>query len=369
VFEQVWGAFGLNFYDPNMHGKNWEDLFKLYYPYAERARSISDIEQIVNEMIGDVNASHTGFYPRAQRVKPRPPRAYLGLEFDYSQVLEEGIPIKVVYPQSRLADYYHIQNGDILLAIDGALITPYSSLDKLLAGKAGKLIKLLILKEGQKIDAELNGLTWSEQRKLYYDYKTERSKKIVKELTQDRIGYVHIPAMGNTDYENFRREVFRDNADKEALIIDVRGNSGGHIHDKLISMLNQRYYAYSTSRRYSGKLNPEPRGIWAKPTILLVDEHSFSDGEIFPTVYQELKLGKIVGQPTSGSVIGTWEFRLLDGSSMRLPGSGWYRLDGTNMEGNGVQPDIVVENKPEDIIAGKDAQLLRAIEEILKELN
>jgi len=100
-----------------------------------------------------------------------------------------------------------------------------------------------------------------------------------------------------------------------------------------------------------------------------VDEHSFSDGEIFPTVYQELKLGKIVGQPTSGSVIGTWEFRLLDGSSMRLPGSGWYRLDGTNMEGNGVQPDIVVENKPEDIIAGKDAQLLRAIEEILKELN
>ena len=100
MFEQVWGAFGLNFYDPNMHGKNWEDLFKLYYPYAERARSISDIEQIVNEMIGDVNASHTGFYPRAQRVKPRPPRAYLGLEFDYSQVLEEGIPIKVVYPQS-----------------------------------------------------------------------------------------------------------------------------------------------------------------------------------------------------------------------------------------------------------------------------
>jgi tricorn protease len=203
---------------------------------------------------------------------------------------------------------------------------------------------------------------------LHYNDKIDKNKKLVRELTQDRIGYVHIPAMGNQDYENFRREVFRDNADKEALIIDVRGNSGGHIHDKLISMLNQRYYAYSSSRRYSGKLNPEPRGIWAKPTILLVDEHSFSDGEIFPTVYQELKLGKIVGQPTSGSVIGTWEFRLLDGSSMRLPGSGWYRLDGTNMEGNGVQPDILVENKPEELIAGKDSQLLKAIEEILKEL-
>lgn len=368
VFEQVWGVFGLNFYDPNMHNKNWEEMFKLYYPYAERARSIADIEQIVNEMIGDVNASHTGFYPRSEKVKPLPPRAYLGLEFDYSQILDKGILIKLVYPQSRLADYYHIQNGDILLAIDGTFITPYSSIDKLLAGKAGKHIKLLILKQGQMIEAELNGLTWSEQRRLHYNDKIDKNKKLVRELTQDRIGYVHIPAMGNQDYENFRREVFRDNADKEALIIDVRGNSGGHIHDKLISMLNQRYYAYSTSRRYSGKLNPEPRGIWAKPTILLVDEHSFSDGEIFPTVYKELKLGKIVGQPTSGSVIGTWEFRLLDGSSMRLPGSGWYRLDGTNMEGNGVQPDILVENKPEDIIAGKDAQLLLAIEEILKEL-
>ncbi|MCB5245660.1 MAG: DPP IV N-terminal domain-containing protein [Candidatus Cloacimonetes bacterium] len=369
VFEQVWGAFGLNFYDPNMHNKNWNEMFQLYYPYAERARSIADIEQIVNEMIGEVNASHTGFYPRPEKTKSRPPQAYLGLELDYYQALDRGIVIKMVYPHTRLADYYQIQSGDTLLAIDGTYITPYSSVDKLLEGKAGKRINLSILQKGKIISAELNGLTWSEQRRLHYNYKIEKNKKLVRELTQDRIGYVHIPAMGNNDYENFRREVFRDNADKEALIIDVRSNSGGHIHDKLISMLNQKYYAYSSSRRYSGKLNPEPRGIWAKPTILLVDEHSFSDGEIFPTVYQELKLGKIVGQPTSGSVIGTWEFRLLDGSSMRMPGSGWYRLDGTNMEGNGVQPDIIVENKPEDIIAGKDAQLLYAIEEILKELH
>ncbi len=102
---------------------------------------------------------------------------------------------------------------------------------------------------------------------------------------------------------------------------------------------------------------------------MLVDENSFSDGEIFPIIYKELNLGKVVGMPSSGAVIGTWEYELIDGSSMRMPGSGWYKLDGTNMEGTGAMPDIIVENTPNDIIAGRDPQLLRAIEEILREIE
>jgi len=188
-------------------------------------------------------------------------------------------------------------------------------------------------------------------------------------MTQGKVGYIHIPSMGSRDYDNFFRDLFRDNADKEALIIDVRGNTGGHIHDRIISLLNKTPYAYSTSRRYSQERIQEPRRAWTRPSIVLVDEGSFSDGEIFPTVYQELKLGKLVGMPSSGSVIGTWEYELMDGSSMRLPGSGWYRMDGTNMEGNGVVPDILVEISPEDKIAGRDTQLLRAIEEIMKDIR
>ncbi len=369
VFEEVWGVFGLNFYDPNMHGQNWQALYDLYHPYARRARSIEDISTIVNEMIGDVNASHTGFYPRRESSTPRGGQpAWLGVEFDQSEILPHGIRLLTVYPTSRLAMLYGIKAGAVLTHVDGIQITRATSLDSLLADKTGKRIRLRFVAEGEEKIAVTDGLSWSENRALYQVYKIGRSRAEVDELTGGRVGYVHIPAMGDSDFENFQRELFRDNADKEALIIDVRGNTGGHVHDQIISLLSKQPYAYSTSRRYSGQQNQEPRRSWTRPSIVLADENSFSDGEIFPTVYQELKLGKVVGKPSSGSVIGTWQYYLLDGSSMRLPGSGWYKLDGTNMEGTGVRPDIVVEISPEDEIAGRDTQLRRAIAEILKEL-
>ncbi|MDP2172297.1 MAG: S41 family peptidase [Candidatus Cloacimonadaceae bacterium] len=123
----------------------------------------------------------------------------------------------------------------------------------------------------------------------------------------------------------------------------------------------------TAAERLSNIRNPSASGN--RPSIVLVDERSFSDGEIFPILYQELKLGKVVGIPSSGAVIGTWEYQLLDGSSMRMPGSGWYKLDGTNMEGSGAIPDIIVENSPNDIISERDNQLIRAIEEIIRDLK
>ena len=369
VFEEVWSRFGLNFYDPNMHGRNWQQQYELYHPFAQKARSISDIATIVNEMIGDVNSSHTGFYPRRDKSDPSRQQAWLGVELDYATRLPAGIRIGKVYPASRLATLYNIKAGDIITSIDGVDITSRTPVDSLMLDKVGKRITLGYISNGVKKSAVLTGLNWSENRRLFYDNQVETSKATVREMTQGRVGYIHIPSMGSRDYDNFFRDLFRDNADKEALIIDVRGNTGGHIHDRIISLLNKTPYAYSTSRRYSQERIQEPRRAWTRPSIVLVDEGSFSDGEIFPTVYQELKLGKLVGMPSSGSVIGTWEYGLMDGSSMRLPGSGWYRMDGTNMEGNGVVPDILVEISPEDKIAGRDTQLLRAIEEIMKDIR
>ncbi|MGC9362035.1 MAG: S41 family peptidase, partial [Candidatus Syntrophosphaera sp.] len=369
VFEQAWGVFGLNFYDPQMHGRDWHAMFELYHPYAEEARSIEDIAFIMDEMIGDVNASHTGFYPRREGASTAKQTAYLGVEFDYGRVLDEGVKIRLAYPTSKLASYYGMKAGDIITHIDEVRITATTPVDSLLMDKTGDQIHLRYTSDGVPGEATVTGLSYYEQRQLYYQYDVSRKKKTVSELTDGRIGYVHIPGMGNQDYENFRGELFRENADKEALIIDVRGNHGGHVHDQIIDLIDKKPYAWSTSRRYSGERHLEPRRAWMRPTIVLVDEGSFSDGEIFPTVYQELELGKVVGQPSSGSVIGTWQYELLDGSSMRMPGSGWYRLDGTNMEGNGVMPDILVEISPEDKIAGKDTQLLRAIEEILSEIE
>ncbi len=369
VFEQVWGAFGLNFYDPEMHGRDWEAVYKQYQPYIDKARNMEDIAMIVDEMIGDVNASHTGFYPREEKIWPTRQSAYLGVEFDYSKPSTEGIIVNTVLPDSRLSRLYRMKAGARILSIDGVTITAQTPLDSLLADKQGKKIKLVFEQDGTKTDATVTGLTWTENRSLWYQYKVAKRSEQVKTLSGGRIGYIHIPAMGNVDWQNFYRDLFKDNADKEALVIDVRGNVGGRIHDDIISLLLKRPYAFSSSRRYSKDPSPEPGRMWAKPSIVLVDEHSFSDGEIFPIVYQQLKLGKVVGYPSSGAVIGTWEYELIDGSSMRMPGSGWYKLDGTNMEGTGAMPDIVVELSPNDIVADHDPQLLRAVTELMKELK
>ncbi len=369
VFEQVWGAFGLNFYDPNMHGKDWKEVYNRFLPFVEKAKSIKDIEVIVNEMIGDVNASHTGFYPRTDSIYPSKPIAQLGLLYDYEQKLDLGIRISEIFPRSRLFDLYGVRNGDIIKAIDNVTIMTNTPIDSLLMGKIGKRIKLNIIRGDQDIVAFIDGLSRRDQYNLYYRSNVDRNRRKVDELSNNRLGYVHIPAMGSSDYTNFIRDVFRDNADKEALIIDVRGNSGGRIHDQIATFLLKRHYAYSSGRRMGAQTRLEPRRIWNKPSIVLVDERSFSDGEIFPIIYQELKLGKVVGMPSSGSVIGTWQYDLIDGSAMRMPGSGWYKLDGTNMEGSGAIPDILVDLTPNDIINENDVQLQTAINELLKELN
>lgn len=370
VFEEAWGAFGYNFYDPNMHGQDWNKLFRTFLPYTDKARSINDIATIIDEMIGDVNASHTGFYPRSDGDKiAYKAKAYLGLELDYSAPLEEGIRITRVYPNTRLASFYQIQEGDILLEVDGNKIDKQSPIDSLLLNKAGKSIELKIQSAGEIKETKITAFSGREAYQMYYDYKVNRAKQQVEKLSQGKLGYIHVPAMGESDYDKFWIDVFRDNFDKQGLVLDFRGNSGGRIHDKIISLLTKETYAYSTSRRYSLEKRPEPlRGIKV-PTIVLVDERSFSDGEIFPIVYKELKLGKVVGIPSSGAVIGTWEYTLIDGSRMRMPGSGWYKLDGTNMEGSGAVPDIIVENTPNDLLQGKDKQLERAIHELLKEVK
>jgi len=369
VFEQVWGSFAENFYDPDMHGLNWNELYEEYLPYTDKAMDISEIAAVIDEMVGDLNASHTGFDPREDEESTYKPIAYLGMELDYSETLPEGIRISKVYPNTRISAFYKVIEGDLLTHLDGVKIKSTTPIDSILVGKVGKTIHFTILGKDREISGVLNGLDGRAARKLYYDYKTMRSRKMVETATNSRVGYIHVPAMGEENYEDFTRDYYRDNHDKEAIILDFRGNVGGRVHDKIISLLSKKQYAYSTRRSYGNLPRVEPsNGIYV-PSIVLVDEHSFSDGEIFPIIYKELKLGKVIGFPSSGAVIGTWEMQLLDGSTMRMPGTGWYKVDGTNMEGTGAIPDIIVEHSLNDIRDHNDKQLQRAIEEILQELN
>jgi tricorn protease len=192
---------------------------------------------------------------------------------------------------------------------------------------------------------------------------------MVDEWSNGRIGYIHIQAMSQSELRKFEREFYAEVVGKkEALIIDVRFNGGGRIHDELLSILKRRLYALE---QYRGTpLFTQPFQVWQKPTVVLINEFSASDAEIFPKAFRDLGLGKLVGVPTYGGVIGTYNVTLIDGTTFfRVPVTGWRTLDGVNLENYGVKPDILVEHSPEDNANENDLQLKAAVDLLLKELS
>lgn len=369
VFQQVWVEFGKGFYDPDMHGINWKRSKKDFSKYLQFADDPSILKKIIDEMIGEVNASHTGFYPRDDSEYKTYTTAYCGFELDMQNFPKDGIRIKKIYKKSKLNKPHNIKAGDILLTVDGKEIGEGMDILTHFKNKIGEKIKLGVLcGDGMKV-VTVKGLSYWDNYKLYYDNWVEERRQRVEELSDGKIGYLHIRSMNNSSYQKFIQDLFAENADKKALIIDVRNNGGGYIHDWLVEILTKKPYALSTYRHYDGNVKyKNPGNTVDVPMVLLINENSFSDAEIFPTLFKQLNLGTVIGMPTSGSVIGTGHYTFMDGSSMRMPSTGWFTPTGENMEGNGAIPDIFVDPTPQQIINDDDVQLKRAVEELLKTL-
>ena len=366
IFQRVWTEFGRGFYDPEMHGQNWNEIRKRFSKYTKYAYSAVTLESIVDEMIGEVNSSHTGFYPRNEDKIKTYSQAHCGFILDFQNFPKKGVKIQKVFRKSKLNKPHNVKAGDILLEIDGKKVGEGTEITSLLRDKVGEKIELKIKSENEEKVIVIKGLSSWENYSLYYDNWVEERRQKVEKLSDGKIGYIHIRRMNNTSYKKFIQDLFAENYEKEALIIDVRNNGGGGITDMLIEVLTKKTYAKTTKRYFDNFEMESPANVWQKPTILLVNENSFSDAEIFPTIFKQENLGKVIGMPTGGSVIGTYSYEFMDGTSMRMPANGWFRADGVNMEGNGFQPDILVEPTPEQIIADNDVQLKKAVEELLK---
>jgi len=188
----------------------------------------------------------------------------------------------------------------------------------------------------------------------------EAAQDLVEKKSDGKVGYVHIPGMGESDQKQFEREVYEYIQDKDAMIFDVRFNGGGRISDNLIDMLERKQHGIYKAR--DGKHEPAPGRSWNKPIVVLMNEHSFSNAEMFPYAIRQRGLGRLVGMPTPGYVIWTSSFTLTNGTRCRIPGRGVWRMDGTNMENHGEKPDVEVWLTPDEWLAGKDPQLEKAIE-------
>ncbi|MBU1024072.1 PDZ domain-containing protein, partial [bacterium] len=357
-----------SFYDKKMHGVDFEKLRKKYLPMIKDARTPEDIAAIMNRLNGELNASHLGAYGPSSFTGQPDDTATLGIEWDrvYSG---PGLKVRRIHKDGP-ADKPDIEiaPGDIVLQIDGNLVDIHHDPSPWLNNKADTVIALTVKSESENREVKIR----AESGSAYYEgnYKTwvEENRKLVDKLSGGRLGYVHIQQMVDSSLALFEKEYYNLTREKEGVVIDVRFNPGGRIHEELIDILDRRLFGYSTLRGWSDYL-PQPYTYNRTPSILVVNQACTSDSEIFPWAYKTLGLGKLVGMETYGCVIGTTGKMLPGGYVMGLPCEGWFRDDFKNLENEGVKPDIEVPWPPDSYSKNSEPQLERAVEELLKEIG
>ncbi len=256
-----------------------------------------------------------------------------------------------------------VREGDYILAINGEDVNLDEHLYQFINDKQDREFEFLVNDKADKTGArkvKYKVLSPNEWNDIHYRNRVERLRRYVEEKSGKKIGYLHISAMGFNNQAQFEREAYEYIVGKDAMIIDVRFNSGGNIADTLIQWLDRKPHAYVRPR--DSQPDAAPFHSWDKKIMVLINEASFSNAEIFPSAMRARGLGKLVGMPTPGYVIWTDSLRLVDGTSARMPQSGAFRLDGTNMENNGEEPDYGVQLTPEDWLSDRDPQLDKAIE-------
>jgi tricorn protease len=365
MFEQSWRAIHDNFYDPNFHGADWNAVRAKYRPLVKHVALKEDLYALISLMLGELNASHLGITGPARPSEEV--TADLGLLFDESY---RGPGLKVAEivkrgPADRRG--LNLKAGDIVWSIDYEEITDKRPLAQLLNNKVGQKVVLEVsaspMGGKNKRRVELQAVTRESVQKLMYDRWVARNAERVAELSKGKLGYIHIPSMDDEGLDHFIRALYSDNFDKDAIVLDVRYNGGGFTHDKVLNFLGGREHTYFLQRHGgSGAVLRAADRKWSKPLILLINNRSYSDAEIFPNAFRTLGLGKLVGQPTGGWVIGTTRTQLIDGSIFGVPRTGVYTLKGVNMEKEGVVPDVLVEPNPDELARGIDTQLDRAVE-------
>ncbi len=374
MFDDAWRTMKYRFYDPKMHGFDWDAARAKYQPLVEFVGERQELLNIINEMIGELNASHTGAAP--------PPRGFgagagtagtghLGLDLEPDRAAGR---YKVTYiyedgPADK--DWVKVARGDYLIAINGKQVKAGDEYWQLLTNRLNR--KVTVTFNNKPSDegawtARIEPISANAFSNLRYDRWVKERRKKVDELSNGRIGYLHIQAMNPPSLRKFEKEI-REFRNKEALIIDQRWNGGGNIEQELLAILVQRQYEIWEPRGTAP--SGRPFAGYFGPKVVLQNWRSASNAEMFPAGFRALGLGKVIGTPTMGAVIGTGSYSLIDASTVRTPAVGVYLADGrkTNMENYGVQPDIAVENTPEDNLAGRDRQLEVAVEELLKELQ
>ena len=366
IFDHAWQQVKDKFYKEDIHGIDWEGYRDAYRRFLPSINNNYDFQELLSEMLGELNGSHTG--ARYYASGPALATANLGVFYDDTYT-GKGLKIKEIMKKSPFAIIKsEVTEGCIIEQIDGQTIEAGMDYFPMLEGKAGKKVLLGIYNpaNGKRFNVSVKAISSGEQNNLLYNRWVERCRKMVDKLSNGQIAYVHVKGMDSQSFRTVYSELLSDkNRQKKAAIVDTRHNGGGWLHDDLATLLSgKEYQRFVPQGQYIGS---DPFNKWVKPSCVLVCEDNYSNAHGFPWVYKELGIGKLIGAPVPGTMTAVWWETQIDPSIVfGIPQVGCVDMRGQYAENNQLQPDIEVYNKPEDALKGIDTQLATAVQELMK---
>lgn len=369
LFEHMWRQVLKKFYAKDLHGVNWQFYKNEYKRFLPHINNNFDFSEMMSEMLGELNGSHTGcrYRPNSEN---KDETASLGLFYDYEY---EGNGLKIVEviekgPMDKAGS--KAKPGTIIEKINGTFITPEMDYFPLLnhGGNKRVLLSLFDPENNEHWEEIVKPISIRRESNLLYERWVKTRREDTEKLSGGEIGYVHVRGMNDASFRKVYSDILGRNHTKKALVVDTRFNGGGWLHDDLVTLLSgQTYMEFYPRGQYFGS---EPTSKWKKLSIVLVSESNYSDAHGFPYAYKTLGIGKLVGMPVPGTMTAVWWERLQDPSLVfGIPQVGTKDVKGEYLENQQLEPDVRVDNQYEVVITGHDQQLEKAVQILMQSLK
>lgn len=369
MFEHMWRQVSKKFYVEDLHGVEWDMLKTAYQKFLPHINNNRDYAEMMSELLGELNGSHTGC--RYGHSDPKGDQtAALGIIIDYGH-RGAGIKVAEVIDKSPLkiaeAD---VKAGMIIEKIDGETIAAGQNFYPMLNHKAGKstLLSIFDPASNKRMDVAIKPISLGAESNLLYERWVKTRRDETERLSDGKVGYVHVRGMNSASFREVYAELLGRHNDKEAIVVDTRFNGGGWLHDDLATLLSgEQYVKFVPRGQYIGS---EPQAKWQRPSVVLVGEGNYSDAHGFPVAYKAMGVGELVGMPIPGTMTAVWWESQIDKSLVfGIPQVGVTDMEGNYMENRQMEPDHKVKNMPEDFISGRDPQLEKAVQLMLEGLK
>jgi len=368
MFQEAWRLQREHFWVEDLSGIDWDEVHRRYLPLVDRITTRSEFSDLLWELHGELGTSHAYEYGGEYRSSPYYEQGFLGADWEYDAAaggyrivgLVRGDPWDAEATSPLLRPGVDLRRGDLVLAINGQSLGAAVTPGERLVNQAGIEVALVVRREGEQEPRTVSAKALGNETAARYRDWVEAKRAYVHRSSEGRVGYIHVPDMGPDGYAEFHRAYLVE-YDRDALIVDVRANRGGHVSPLLLEKLARRRVGYSFGRWRGPR--PYPPESPAGPMVAVTNEMAGSDGDIFSHTFKLLGLGPLVGKRTWGGVIGiSARHRLTDGTVTTQPEFSFFFDDvGWSVENYGTDPDIEVDNAPHDYRAGADPQLERAV--------